>query len=484
MNIIKEKFALFIFFTLINHTLGQDLINDIFKLPRNENIIRNDTSSFAISFNTHNIINNGHSNIDNNGELFVSGTFAQFFSSRVQFSNRWLAINIEPYIINQNNLFKNSKEFNSLFLTNNHSSSYTLKKSRLGLRKSSIKIYYKKFGIEYGNINHWWGPGNHSSIVLSTNSPSQLTYKIGTIEKIKIDKFSFFLESILMPYETALNTKIFFTGLRGSISHNSSALITTVGFHRIHLSGELPGNLLNKYKWSASDAISLIFEPLFGQGKRNKGYTLDGTPGFDYWDQIISGYAKMYFVNQDLEIYIDIASDDSRANFSDLIAHWDHTLGYQIGLNKIDYYKKYSIFYSIDYLSTRISNTYNPLFFRGDPNSLNYYNNYFYDYYTYQGRRMGAHSGSSSDDFYFLLGLNNNYSSIYYFSLNRERHGLKYTNYPEVKNEIQFTYIKKNKNRHHSLSLSFEYEVIKNFGYIKNKSSHSRFIWLGYSFSI
>ena len=481
MNKIKENFLLIILLSSVNHIFGQDLNSAIFKLPRNENILKNDTSSFKISFNTHNIINNGHSNIDNNGELFVAGKFAQFFSTRIQFSNKWVAINIEPYIINQNKLFKNSQEFSSLFLTNNHNSSILSKRSNTGFRNSSIKIFYKKFGIEYGNKNHWWGPGHHSSIVLSTNSPSQETYKIGTIEEVDINNFSFGIESILMPYKTTLNTKIFFTGLRGSISHRSSTLIVTLGFHRAYLSGELPGVNPNNDIWTSSDAAFLIFEPLFGQSKRSLRYTIDGTPGFDLWDQLLSGYAKMFFVKQNLEIYVDLASDDNRANFSDLIAHWDHTLGYQIGLNKIDYFKKYSTFFGFDYLSTRISNTYNPLFFRGDPNSLNYYNNYFYDYYTYKGRRMGAHSGSSSDDLYLIFGLNIN-NSIYYISLNKERHGLKYTTYPEIKNEFQFTYIRAIND--HSFSISLENESIKNFGYIRNELSSSRLIWLGYSFSI
>ena len=61
-----------------------------------------------------------------------------------------------------------------------------------------------------------------------------------------------------------------------------------------------------------------------------------------------------------------------------------------------------------------------------------------YDYSTYNGRRMGAHSGSNSDDSIILLGIGKK-NKISYLSFNLERHGLKNMDFPEIKNEINFT---------------------------------------------
>ena len=76
----------------------------------------------------------------------------------------------------------------------------------------------------------------------------------------------------------------------------------------------------------------------------------------------------------------------------------------ELGLTKNTSVNQYKIFTGVEYLTTRVSNTFNPKFFRGrEP--PNYYEKGKYDHFTYQGRRMGAHSGSSSSDLIFLLGI-------------------------------------------------------------------------------
>ena len=89
--------------------------------------------------------------------------------------------------------------------------------------------------------------------------------------------------------------------------------------------------------------------------------------------------------------------------------------------------------------SPNFSNTFNPDFYRGDPNSANFYTKIIYDYFSIDGRRMGAHSGTSSDDLIFINGLARG-SSMLFISYNRERHGIKTMNNPEIKTEISATY--------------------------------------------
>ena len=68
-------------------------------------------------------------------------------------------------------------------------------------------------------------------------------------------------------------------------------------------------------------------EPLFGQNKAGISYTQPNTPGFDAWDQLLSGYIKIKFPKDGIEFYADVKSDDNRETLQ-LRAHWDHTLGY------------------------------------------------------------------------------------------------------------------------------------------------------------
>ena len=82
-------------------------------------------------------------------------------------------------------------------------------------------------------MNKWWGPGFHSSISLSTNSPSRKTYKLGTFENLKFGNFSVGAEALIMPMTSENNNEIFFSGLKTNLTYHSNPTISA-GFHRIY----------------------------------------------------------------------------------------------------------------------------------------------------------------------------------------------------------------------------------------------------------
>ena len=277
---------------------------------------------------------------------------------------------------------------------------------------------------------------------------------------------------------------LYFSGLKAWLTYHSKPIIT-LGFHRSYLSGDfndLSETTKHEGSWTMIDAARLVIEPLFGQSKKNLSYAISGTPGFDAWDEVLSGYINFNFPDQNLDIYIELASDDNRGNLRDLYAHWDHTLGYTIGFKKFLRLNKKKIFIGAEYLNTKISNTYNPKFWRGGPNSPNYYTKSTYDYFSYNGRRMGAHSGTSSDDFIIMMGIGNQ-KNITFISFNRERHGVKSMVYPELKNELNLTYNRKI-SKHFTIFFTMEYEHIRNYAFTKENISESKLLWLGTSYSI
>jgi len=307
---------------------------------------------------------------------------------------------------------------------------------------------------------------------------------VGTFKDIKIGQFSFGSQIIAMPYESTAGLQLYFSGLKAHLSHHSKNAIITLGLHRTYLSGNF-GNLstttVSSNSWSLMDAARLVVEPLFGQSKKDLGYTQPGTPGFDAWDELLTGFVKISFPQSGLSVYADVASDDNRGNLTDLKAHWDHTLGYQLGFTKQTKFNQYNVFTGAEYLTTRVSNTFNPKFYRGGE-PPNYYAKPIYDYFTYQGRRMGAHAGSSSDDLIFMLGLSNE-SATTLLSFNKERHGIKSMAHPELKTEYVLSYHRR-LTSHQTAFITLEFEQIKNFRFVQNNVSVSKLIWLGYSFSI
>ena len=442
-------------------------------------------SRYNISFNINTVSNSGHPNLDNNAELFVPGSSAKLLSARLEYATPWLSLSLEPYTISYNDNFNNSPVSGTYNATNNHYINNYDGKTKIGFRESKLVLHYKGFGIGYGNISHWWGPGFHSALALSNNAPSQETYSLGTFKDIRVGQFSFGSQMIAMPYESAVGAQLYFSGLKAHLSHHSKNTVITLGFHRTYLSGDF-GNLssttVSTSSWSLLDAAGLVVEPLFGQSKKDLSYTAPGTPGFDAWDELLTGFVKISFSQSGLEVYADVTSDDNRGNLMDLKAHWDHTLGYQLGFTKQTKVNQYNVFTGVEFLTTRVSNTFNPAFYRGDPNTVNYYAKQNYDYFTYQGRRMGAHSGSSSDDLIFMFGLSNDTSTTL-VSFNKERHGIKSMTHPELKTEYVLTYHRKITTRQTAF-ITLEYEHIKNFGFIQNNVSVSKLIWLGYSFAI
>ena len=443
----------------------------------------------SASYNTHYIYNTGHSNIDNNGRFNAIGKNNFLHSFRISINLRYLFIELEPYEIQNKNAFDKLTITNSYRFLNNHS---PLRESvSRGLKNSQAILHFKGLGLGFGYVNQWWGPGAHSSLVLTSNSRDIKTFSLGTFESFKYKNISFYYKIIASQFKASTaNYKtandpydIFVTGMRSYLKFHSKPEIT-IGFNRLYLSNNYPGYLSNTRltEWNLDDAIGLLWQPIFGQSVRNEDQVAVGSPGFDPWDQSISGFINAYFEEDNLDLFIEIASDDKRANLTDFLAHWDHTLGYLLGFNKYYVLQKNLFFIRAEYLNTLPSNTTNPKFYRGNPNLDNFYNSSIYDYSTYAGRRMGAHSGSSSDDFVLYLGLKW-YNNLLIFSYNHERHGVKSTSYPEIKRELALTLSKEFFHRY-NVFFRIENEEINNFGFMNENKSNSKLIWIGFSSNI
>ena len=153
-----------------------------------------------------------------------------------------------------------------------------------------------------------------------------------------------------------------------------------------------------------------------------------------------------------------------------------------LGFKKFTNLNNISLFIGSEFLTTRPSNTFNPIFYSGNPNSTNNNSKDIYDYFTYKGRFMGAHSGSSSDDFILMIGIGNK-KSMTFVSYNKERHGIKSFQFPEIKTEFSIIYYR-SISTYHSFSLSLENEKIRNFNFNNNEISNGFVLGLNYSFII
>lgn len=444
-------------------------------------LVKNNSKYFDISIISHAAINDGHPNIDNSSEFYALKGLNRMNTMRFVYGNKWLFFTLEPQIMHHQNLessYTKSPDSFSYLNSRNINDRGGITKS--GFRRSGLLLQYGGIGLGYTNMSNWWGPGLHSSISLTSNSSGFYSYIFGTFRDIQYKNIGFGFRMMVAEIGERDKMPFYLSGLVGWLNFHTEPHIT-LGLSRQYLSGGI-NNLSQETSlnrgWTIKDAANLIFEPLFSQDKNND-YIIANTPGFDYWDQTLTGFIELTFKSPLLKLYFEISSDDNRGNFTDLKAHWDHSLGYLLGFRK--YYKINNNKFVIgsEYLSTKNSNSFK--FRRVSIAQLNYYSKDIYNFSTYEGRRLGAHSGSDSDDFIIFAGIKFPKQSITLF-FNIERHGIKSQIVPEFKKEIMFVF-SYDLNNYHSIFINFEYETIDNYNFSTNYFSTSKLFWLGYSIS-
>ncbi len=446
-------------------------------------LINNKNKKFEIHFSNQFVNNSGHPNIDNSGIFNAIDGKTNMVSYTYLINTKYMFVKFSPYRLQRNIKKPDYHKFVNPFAYLNNSIDYqNYDKINFGLNESLLLIHYNGIGFSIGNMSNWWGPGFHSTTGISSNSSNFYSTQFGTYSPLRINKISLQFRFLATELNNSYNNNYFLTGSVFSLGYISNPTIN-IGFIRYFLSGGFDNieNITGLDKeWQMEDAIGLIFEPLFGQNKTGLDYTNINSPGYDKWDQIITGFGELIFPENNLKLYFELSSDDNRSNLSDLIAHWDHTLGYVFGFRQYFFYGKRVIFIGFEHLSTKVSNTMK--FWRGDINQPNYYTRKEYDFSSYNGRRYGAHSGSSSDDSILMLGIGDD-QSFAQLSFNIERHGIKSKLYPEIKNEFSFIYQTKIA-ASHSLFIKYEHEKINHYYFINNNKSISNYLWLGYTYSI
>jgi hypothetical protein len=458
--------------------------NSIYQKDYPINIIRpfykyNFPHAINISYTSLNFYNSGFNNLHNNGAIIAYPKLSNYLSYSFSYYNNFVYVRFSP-LLQKNNSPVSLPLINGNFsYLNDKKADISLKVDSQFLSQSTFALHYNGLGFGISNESMWFGPGFHSSLSMSNNAPGFKHYFIGTLKQQRIAQFGFNFRYFVSERNND-QSSFYHTSLASTITYYNNPTIT-VGFNRTYLSGGV-----DKIIWSMEDAAKLVFEPLFGESKKNLKYVgqYEGEPDYwDPWDQLLVGFVNIYFPQPKAHFYFELGTDDSRANLSDLKAHWDHAIGYIIGLNKFGILGNSSVFFSLEFMSNKnTSNTLNPLFYRGDWDTPNFYNRRLYLHSSNEGRRWGAHSGSDSDDKIIMLGyIKDDFSII--SSYNIERHGVVSQNYPEKKHEVILRFSKQK--NHIVYTLYLENEKIYNYNFELNSNPEvSNVIGLGIQYNL
>jgi len=387
--------------------------------------------TWSVGSRTELFFNDNAPNLENTSDRWIGKGISFFQGLQIAYTNKYLSLSLEPfYFSNQNKDYAESWDEYFLSLPdsvkpkridqpyredkfsrlNDNRPHGNKPYSKTGIRDAQIYLHYNGLGIGYSNANMWWGSGYHSSLTMTNNTKGFPHLMIGTIQEQRIKDFGINFQYIFadsLKYNTA---KPFFTAIISSITYYSEPIIT-LGFSRAYLTG---GNRTIE-TITRKEAILIPFEPVYLEDKVDS--TGNPLSAVDIWDQTLVGYFTATFPKVGLVVYIEYGRNDHAYDKEDFIRQPDHTGASVIGLRKYGFFKNPNLVGGIEY--TNIIKT---KYWDDRPNA-DWYDRWNFDYWSYEGRHWGAHSGPDSDDFYVYFGyMDDNLTIIP--SFNYERHGV------------------------------------------------------------
>jgi len=419
--------------------------------------------NWSAGFRSELFYNNNAPNLENTSDRWIGKGLSFYQGLRFAYANKYLLLSFEPYYFsNQNKGYTEDWEEYFLWLPDsvaparidepyreekfsklNDNRPHTEQPySSSGLREAQIYLHYNGLGIGYSNANMWWGSGIHSSLNMTNNTKGFPHLMIGTIQEQRIKDFGINFRYIFADSLQHNRAKPFFTAISSSLTYYSDPIIT-VGFSRAYLSG---GNRVIE-DITKKEAMLIPFEG---------GYLKD--KAVDIWDQTLIGYLTLTFPEVGLVTYIEYGRNDHAWDSDDLIRQPDHSGASIIGMRKYGFFGNQNLVGGLEYTNLSKSKFWN------DRQGADWYDRWNFDYWAYDGKHWGAHSGPDSDDFYFYFGyVGENLTAIP--SINYERHGVVDNKIPEREYEFSDDWLKIWGNGHFWPEVKLEYRLDLRYKY-------------------
>ena len=490
----KSNFVIFVLLlfnsTLLSQTyMPADPYNQLFfernAIENNSNITSlalrptffNNSNDFSVKYRSEIFINSGAPNLENMSDRWVGKGVGIFSSINFSFRNTFLLGSIEPYyFIDQNAKYDEPLRIPLLSQLNDNQSHH--KKSpyqTLGIREFQLYLHWKGVGGGISNANMWWGPGIHTSLIMSNNTSGFPHIVLGTLEEKRINNWGFIGRYIFSKFDDRNIYEPYYTSVILGVTYYSNPIVS-IGFTRSAMTGGTHERA-DEISWGQA-ALAFL-----------KGVTFGGdydayVENWSYDDHTASGYVSTFFPNSKLTLFIDVGRNDIAWDIYNMILAPDHSIATIFGMRKYDLFENENLFFGMEYAKL-FSGRYIHRIYVGP-----FYNRDGYEFSSYNGRHFGAHSGPDSDDFIIYFGWQQEKYTIIP-SFNYERHGLQepiivlstdqiqdslLNPWPEVKFEfrIDFRY----RYKEYDLNLYFEQELVKNLEF-KNKDRTGTVIWVG-----
>lgn len=447
---------------------GSLLIRPLFMLDKDLQ------SKWIINYRSELFFNTNAPNLENTSNKWIGRGFSIFNSLNISYKGKYLAGSIEPFhFFNQNRDYEVPVRVPLLAGLNDNIAHGDSPYQSVGLRETQFYVHYKGIGGGFSNANMWWGPGIHSSLMMTNNTTGFGNLMLGTIEEKRYKDWGFNGRYIFSKFDKKSLYEPFYTAVIFSMTYYSNPIVT-IGLSK---AAQIGGTHPNADTVSVKQAM-LAFLAGITAG--------DASTYRDRWstdDHTFTGYIETTFPKSKLKVFLEVGRNDIAWDIYNLILAPDHSIATVFGLRKYEIFNNKNLLFGFEYAKL-LSGRYIDRLFVGP-----WYNRREYDYSKYDGRYWGAHSGPDSDDFTIYLGwIGKNISVIPTF--NYERHGLQepviltesgeiespINAYPEVK--IEFRLDLRYKYKDYLINLYLERENINNLEFLDKKRTGT-VIWLG-----
>jgi len=408
--------------------LNQDDTQNLLFRPFLNKIDDTKYGNWELGFRTEFFTNSNSPNLENTSDRWIGKGISFFQGLRFAYSNKFLVLSFEPfYFTNQNKDYSQAwqdyfliqeieidqpwreEKFSKLNDNRPHGSD---RYAKTGIRNAQMHLHYNGLGIGYSNANLWWGSGLHTSLNMTNNTTGFPHLKIGTIKEQRYKNIGVnfcYLFADSLEHNAA---KPFFTAINSSITYYSEPTIT-LGFSRTYLTG----GTRTTEKISRGEAMKIPFEKLYLKDK-----------DVDIWDQTLVGYLTLTIPKVGFTMFIEYGRNDHAWDRDDFIRQPDHSGASVFGFRKYGFFGNSNLVGGFEYANLSASKYWN------DRQSVDWYERWNFDHWSYDGRHWGAHSGPDSDDFYIFFGFMGDKLSIIP-AFNYERHGVIDNKIPEKEYE-------------------------------------------------
>ncbi len=367
--------------------------------------------SWSLKVRNEFFYNSGAPNLENTSDRWVGKGVSFFTAANIVYNSEHIFASVEPYyFISQNDDYKEPQRIPKFSHLNDNRPHLEMPYTSVGFRETQFYLNHNGFGGGFSNANMWWGPGMHSSLMMSNNTTGFGHLMLGTINEKRINDWGFNGRYIFSKFGSKSESQPYYSGFIFNTTYYSVPTIT-FGFSRAFLSGSKNTN----YDISMLEAALLPFQLVKIEKPKNQDDFLNPV------DQNYAAYINLRFPESGLVLFLEYGRKEGPENINDLLLHPDHSRAYIFGVRKYGLFNNINLMFGFEYANL-IQTAFWQLRDTPDWNNASQF-----DFNTYDGRYWASHSGPDSDDFTIYFAYNNNKLSIIQ-SINYERHNVTHPN--------------------------------------------------------